>query len=290
VKKKLNIKIYFGIGNLFRYNTIFMELLDRNEIDEINVSICKKTLLNARNDYDLDTWFKEWGDVVKFIMTDDRIKYSVDQNFDLIGYYDLGRMYNINRMIKLHDNLVDNKPTDIILPKNYITISTKIWASIKKLEYEKIKNRIFEILNKYNGVILVTGERKISYCEEYRVIETYSIYEDLVNNLNNYQDFTIDETINILKIEPLRKSLYIINKSDLNIVMTFSGVREIALFMSKNVVALSPPISGDWSDVYVDISELKYNTENIHHTYNIDSFIKKLEDRITVENLKLNNE
>ena len=288
MSRVLDIKIYSGISNIFRYNTIFMELLNTDIIDKINVSICKSTILKTRGEYDIETWFSEWGIVLKFIMCDDRIKYTTNQGFNLEGYYEVGNRYGITPMIKLYDNLIDvsvmnrNK-----LPKNYITISPKIWASIPKLVYEKYKTKFLDILNEYNGVVIIMGERNITYCDEYRVIETYSIYEDLITNLNNYQDLTISETTDNLKLEPLKDSLHIINKSDLNVVMTFSGLREIALFMSENVVALTPPIIGDWSDVYINIDEIKYDTKNIHLTYNISDFLGELGECIKIENLKL---
>lgn len=70
---------------------------------------------------------------------------------------------------------------------------------------------------------------------------TFSIYEDLVKSLAhclNIYDCTIDESSSNNNIDGLRKSIFIISESYLNISLTIGGVSIINLMTSDSNLGL----------------------------------------------------
>ena len=119
--------------------------------------------------------------------------------------------------------------------------------------------------------IIILGEREIISCKEYTIHQTFSIYNDLISNLNNYEDLTIqDNTINN-ELESLLKTFNIFNKSKLNIYIGNGGVSELISFVSNNILGLTGKTD------LLNINNYLYdNISNIHIYNNYNDFLNYL--------------
>jgi hypothetical protein len=236
--KTLNIKCYFGTELILRYFSIFKKLLENGIYDSINVSICKELLKSCRDTYKIEDFVEKYYDIMRWVYNGYSINITDDQTYDLIHYNALESKYNTPITYEVIPELIDDfLGKKLNLPEEYITISTKIWSAglINKSQFDDKKNILFDSLNKYRNKIIILGERNIKSCAEYNVIETYSIYSDIKNNINNYLDYTYDCSTQNNDLEDLKKSFYILAKSNLNIYMTDSGIRVTNLFLNENI-------------------------------------------------------
>ena len=87
--------------------------------------------------------------------------------------------------------------------------------------------------------VVILGERDIEDNDEYRFHETYSTYNDLVSNIDNYVDMTYESSVDNSDLGLLKRSCYIMNSSELNLYMTNSGLRSITTYISDNILGLS---------------------------------------------------
>jgi hypothetical protein len=124
---------------------------------------------------------------------------------------------------------------ETLLPQKYITISSKC-LNVSRSEYENSKMTIFEILNESKIPVVILGEREVKSCKEYEIHQTYSIYEDLFNNLENKIDLTIASSENNNDLYPLKKTFKILSDSSLNIFISTAGVKRVVVYSSSNNV------------------------------------------------------
>lgn len=119
-----------------------------------------------------------------------------------------------------------------------MTISTKV-LNINNVLYQKYKNNLFDRLNNIGYPVVLLGERQVTTCKEYQIHNTYTIYDDLVNNLNNYIDHTISNNNENNSLRQFIISATIINRSKLNIYLSDGGISELVGYLSENIVGLT---------------------------------------------------
>ena len=255
----------FGMDILLKYNNIFQQLLNNGTFDVINCSLDKEQFDYFRSDYG-DSFYEGYYHILKLIMVDSRININKDQSYPLLENKHLCEKYNVNITYYINDNLINL--CELELPENYITVSTKVLGAMDRYTWENIKSSFFDILKKYKYPIILLGEKDIKPCREYNIHSPYSIYYDLINYLPNYIDYTIKNSGNNNDIEPLKRTLKILNKSQLNIFMSTSGVKTLTLYTSENIIAMS--------ESYDVNCFLHKNKNNIFHAVNIQEFLDKL--------------
>lgn len=222
----LNVRMFFGTELILRYNSLFEQILNAGIVDIINCAICEDTVRVFRNTFDKD-FARKYTEIAKFIMTDSRINVSSvhdieksfpnDEQFKKCLHPEvIEKDFNIKETYT-HTGIVDNS-IETSLPEKYITISSKC-LNVPKVEYELNKNNIFKILNSLEIPVVILGERESKKCVEYDIHETYSIYEDLMQNIKNKIDLSIESSNNNNDLYPLKKTFKVSNKSLLNILL-----------------------------------------------------------------------
>ena len=265
--RNLEIKINFGISIILKYYYIFEYLLLNKIYDNIYVSIDYDLLKYYRNSS--DDYYNNYIVFLKYINEFNNIIIvsTIDNNYKSISATELSQQHNIPVRFKIHKKLIKNQ---LDFNYDFITISTKILGIGKKI-YNKFKNELIKILNNSKYVIVLLGERKISQCKEYIIHKTYSIYEDLANNLINYKDFTIEDNTKNNELCPLLNTFDIFNKSKLNIFISSGGISELIPYSSNNILGFT--YNGNILNKNNYLHE-KTNNINIFNNYN--DFINKL--------------
>ena len=280
MKNILKIKTLFGIEEILKLDNIFKQLLNDRIFDEIYVSICDATLKKCRNTYDIDSFNEKYKIIMEYIFNNSRIIVTNDQDYTLISSKELCANYNKEILFKINDNLITNK---LWLPKKFITIHTKVLSLrdneyFGKKKYDEYSNVFFKTLKEYTGNIILLGEREIKYCAEYEVLDTFSIYDDIKKNLNNVIDYTISNSEENNNLIELLNSFEIINRSDLNILLSVSGIRTICLFFSKNILGVKYIDDNHWHQY--NESNFKHINKNISLHYSYDNYINDLKSKI----------
>lgn len=235
MNNELKINIFFGCSIILKYYYIFEQLIINKIFNKIFVSI-DYNILNYYRNSDIK-YFNNYIIFLKYINDIDNIIIENDYNstYETIELVSLSNIYNIPIKFKIFAKLVDNYS---YFSFDYITISTKI-LNIDYNLYENFKEELFNKLNKINYKIILLGERKITACKEYLIHNTYTIYDDLIKNLDNYEDLTICDNSENNDLIPLLKTLNILNKSKLNIYMSNGGISELLSYSSKNILGLT---------------------------------------------------
>lgn len=235
-KEILKININFGCSIILKYYYVFEILIEKKIFDKIFVSIDKNVLKYYRDDSD-EKFFNNYIFFLKHINTINNIIIENDYNsqYKNIDIVSLSNIYNIPIKFKIYKKLIQSES---YFPYEYITISTKL-LNIERNLYEQFRETLFYKLNKINHKIIILGERKITNCKEYLIHTTYTIYDDLINNLNNYEDLTISDNNENNELNPLLKTFNILNKSKLNIYMSNGGISELLAYSSKNILGLT---------------------------------------------------
>lgn len=240
IPKICAIKTCVGLGDII----YIKQLLDdtKHFYNTIKIVPDKDTISSSKNNF---------TDYFKFLynMFDDlfselpyEITYSHEFTASRISHFQyinfLKNTFNITvtpKIPNLEKYFCKNTPH---LKNNNILITTKI-RGIPKFEYENIKFNFYELLNKiskkYNLILI--GEKTIGTTPEYETLETnsiFSIYDDLVKYLKNYQDETVptimDDTPKYSKfIDDCNK----MHNSKRVITLGFGGNAAIAMSVSS---------------------------------------------------------
>jgi hypothetical protein len=233
--KTLKLNINFGCSIILKYYYIFDYLINKKIFDKIIVSIDYNTLIHYRGNNHI--LYNNYIIFLKHINTYENIiiegKYNNEYNN--ICVTTLSNNYQIPIKFKIYDKLLNN---NLKLDYNYITISTKILGISNSL-YQKFKNELIYKLNNINIKIIILGERQISECLEYKIHETYTIYNDLIENLKNYVDLTIMDNENNNDLNSILNTFNIYNKSKLNIFIGNGGVSELIPYSSNNILGFT---------------------------------------------------
>lgn len=124
----------------------------------------------------------------------------------------------------------------------YIVITTKV-RDFSHSKYLKTKDIFINILKslstKYK--IVVIGEKLIEDTIENRELSIFSIYKDIVQNIENVIDLT-EETIsskeNPPKLDKIRKDCDLMNKANCVITLGDGGNVVLALSVAKNLLVI----------------------------------------------------
>lgn len=266
MNNELKINILFGCSIILKYYYIFEQLIINKIFDKIFVSIDFNTLNYYRNSD--EKYFNNYIIFLKYINTINNIiiENYYNSEYITVDVNSLSKTYNIPIKFKIYEKLVCDYSYFLF---DYITISTKI-LNIEYNLYKKFKEELFSKLNKINYKIIILGERKITDCKEYLIHTTYTIYDDIIENLNNYEDLTISDNNDNNDLEPLLKTLNILNKSKLNIYMSNGGISELLSYSSKNILGLTNKINIlDKNNYLEDISNIKIFDNHIDFLDNL---------------------
>jgi len=277
---ELFVKINFGIAIFLCINQTFNDWLNDNIYSTIHVTLDDEIFDKCRKSYG-ELFKKKMYDIMKIIFINKKIKiydYEADKtNINFIrmcvGPNESSYKYKIN------NNLIDFafSKKSISVPDKFITITTKIMDFAGTIiNFDENNKRIFfNILNRIKLPIVIIGEKYIEPCDEYNILKTYCIYNDLIENLNNYLDHTIESSVNNNDINELCNSIYILNKSSLNIFLTSTGAPTIGLNCSNNILGVSQLYTVDKNNfINEDNSNIK--------------FVRTLEEFLNILELKVN--
>jgi hypothetical protein len=233
-------KINFGISIFLCANSVFNEMLDNNIYSIINITLDDEIFDSCRNTFGLE--FKEkMYDIMKIIFINNRIKIFDNTNKHNIEFTQRLFFPYENYKYKINNNLVNiaYSKKNIKVPDKFITITTKIMEYLTSINLNSTnKKSLFDILNNLNLPIIIIGERSITTCNEYNILNPYSIYNDLITNLNNYLDYTIQSSKDNNNIQELFNTIYILNKSKLNLYLISTGAPVIGLSCSNNILGV----------------------------------------------------
>jgi hypothetical protein len=267
----LKININFGLSIILKYYYIFEQLINRNLVNKIFVSIDRDVLNHYRNDSD-NNYYQNYIIFLKHINIHSRIiiENSYNKTYQNICVNELSRVCHIPIKFKLYDKLIYKNP---IYEYDYVTISTKL-LNIDNNLYEKYKNILFNKLNNIGYKVILLGEKRITDCKEYQIHNTYSIYDDLIKNLDNYIDNTIESNNNNNDLESFMTSATILNKSKLNIYMSNGGISILLCYISTNIVGL---INTNLVDkALLDKTSYLHDCSNIKISNNFKDFLQNI--------------
>jgi len=277
---ELFVKINFGIAIFLCINQTFNDMLNDNIYSTIHVTLDDEIFDKCRQSYG-EVFKKKMYDIMKIIFINKNIKiydYEADKtNINFIrmcvGPNENSYKYKINNSLV---NFAYSKK-NVSVPEKFITITTKIMdfnGTITNFD-ENNKRTFYNILNSIKLPKVIIGEKHIEFCDEYNILKPYSIYNDLIENLNNYLDFTINSSVNNNDINELCNTIYILNKSKLNLYFTSSGAPTIGLNCSNNILGVSQLYSIDKNNfINEDNSNIK--------------FVRTLEEFLNIFELKIN--
>lgn len=266
----LKINMYFGLAQTFKYYYIFNLLIKKNLVNKIYASLSYKLLQHYRNVADrkmYDNYLVIWNHINEhkeklIIENDEKDEYST------LTPQDLGNQYNLLVKYTIFNHIIPNTNN---FNFNYVTISAKV-MNVDKSIFNKIKYELFNRLNKFKIKVLILGERTVAPCTEYEIHKTFSMYDELIHNLNNYEDMTIDNNESNNELEPLLKSIEILNKSKLNIFISNGGVADILPYVSDKILGLCLPTKND----LFNPNCFESNTKNIKIFFDHNKFINNL--------------
>ena len=233
------LTVAVGLGDTI----VLKSQLDQlSKTKEVKISYSKdiiKTHIGINNDAYYN-FIKEWGKLffssAPYIITDEQFVFRTVE--DLYFHEGLAPVATNYCDILCDPNYQNNL-------KNYIVVNTKM-RLFKKSEYIKLKDRFFNILRdaseKYKVVIL--GERKLEYNEEYKTYGSelaYTIYDDILNSVptNKILDMTVETLGNTVpSLDKIRKDCCILRDCKYSITIGYGGQFCLSMATANKHVAL----------------------------------------------------
>jgi hypothetical protein len=167
---------------------------------------------------------------------------------------------------------------DIEEDEDYVVVLTKI-RGFEYHNYCLIRDNYLNILNEISKKtkIYIMGERKIGMNKENIIHgpqKIYSIYDDLIQNVSNTKDLTVEELgISSPKYDDFLVDCKIMNKSKNVICFGISGAVDMAMSVSR--------IINYYGNTELEkMFDLMEKQENKYLTNNINDFFNKLESLI----------
>lgn len=229
---ELNIKTHAAIGDIFFSKQLLDEVKDNYDI--ININFDKDILRQYKGDYDLfydftSKMFKELFSEKPYCIGETSLSktYAPMEICNMIN-----SKFKVPNFQKYFCNEFNNTQED------YIVVLTKIrgWDYGYYLE---VKEEYLKLLNKisHKTKIYIMGERTIGANLENQIHGPqiiYSIYDDLSENIDNFQDLTVEEFgIFAPKYEDFLNDCQIMNNSKHVICLGVSGSINMAMSVSK---------------------------------------------------------
>ena len=224
-----------GVGDLLFF--CCSVLLNHEVGDTIEIKISKDSLLTYReNSYKYEMFCQE---LINYFLSDFKINFlpkksEVNYHFEIDNdlYHRIFKNDFVVKVIKDKLNLKKNGYEDCIV------VFTKI-RDLHSHLFSTISEDFFNSINQSGKKIILLGERKIKYGNEYSIHgkeKIYSIYDQCVNNIDN--DKLIDLTTNIYEfnnfsLDSILKDISVINNSLTTYVFGGGGFFCLSLFTGK---------------------------------------------------------
>jgi len=266
---ELNINTHVGIGDIFHFKQILDSI--KFNYDKINISFDNQVIKGCKNDYD---------EYYQFISP------LFDKLF-LEDPYLIHDYVNVNSMSPVEFSMRERLKPEIpclekyfTLQKNkedYIVVLTKIRGMHINVYYS-LRNEYLNLLNsisKKNKIILM-GEKIVGLNNEYKCLggssAVYSIYDDLISNIDNYEDLTIDELgITSPNFDNFIKDCELMNRAKNVISLSTGGNTSMAM-------SISSIINYYGNSELEPFFNLMDKNENKFITNNLNIFFDKLKD------------
>lgn len=233
---ELNIRTYAGMGDILHSKQLLDEVKDN--YDAINVYFDINCLRDYKGNYNqfsefniklLEELFSEPPYIIK----------DIEQGISLPPIHlcsHIGSQFKILNFEKYFCK----QSTGNRKEEDYIVILTKI-RGLDYSFYQSIRERFFNSINilSQKNKIYIMGERKIGMNNENQIHgpnQMYSIYEDLIQNIQNIGDLTVEELgITAPKYEDFLNDCQTMNMSKSVICLGFSGAVDMAMSVSNIV-------------------------------------------------------
>lgn len=233
--KNIKIKTSCGIGDLLHLK----QLLDdcKHNYSNIDIGLDHNIIRTHKPNYDEYFSFINLLFLKLFSEYPYNIKYNIDcQTYNPISF---SENYSICPAIPNLESYLCQSNVEY-MEKDYIVVLTKI-RGFDYANYLEIKKQFIDLLNKIsikNKIILV-GERLIGMNPEYLIHgknKIYSLYEDLKNNVNYYEDKTIEELGSTSpNIQKFYDDCTLLNKAK-NVICLGSGGNVSMAMATSNIV------------------------------------------------------
>ncbi len=236
MSKKYLVK-HVGIGDLiFFCGTI---LFNHKKGDTIEFCLSKEILgMYRENSQDYEKFCYEY---VKYFLNDYEIKIlpnESESNYNWIVDYDLfNKIINNAEVLNQIKNKLNIQKTKY---ENYLVLFTKV-RDLDKTNYFSVCDHFYDYINKFDGKIILLGEKNIIYKGEYAIHgknKIYSIYDDCINKIS--EDKIIDLTTSVydfknFSLENILNDMSIISNSEKTFIFGGGGFFCLSLFTNKLV-------------------------------------------------------
>jgi len=223
MKKEIGYKINLGLGSIL----LMKYLLDqvKHDFDKIYITPNKSLIRDFRNDR------KEYYDFIDelLILLFGEAPYILSDRSDpLADYGEIRRDFKSYNVSLSGFNLKKYFVTEEFSEKEkYIVLSTKVrdvlYTSYENYFSSDFYNLLNHLSSKYK--IFLIGEKRIDPNEEYRIHKDYvfCIYTDIIKNVPNVIDLTVDEIANNPVISLLKRDCSIMNNCYFSVCLGDGG-------------------------------------------------------------------
>ena len=265
---ELSIRTFAGMGDILHSKQLLDQVKDNYDV--INVYFDINFLRDYKGNYNQFSEFnikllEELFSESPYVVQDTPHSISLPP-IDLCSH--IGSQFKILNFEKYFCK----QSTDNTKKENYIVILTKI-RGLDYSIYNSFRERFLNSINilSQKNKIYIMGERKIGMNKENEIhgsSQIYSIYDDLIQNIQNIEDLTVEELgITASKYEDFLNDCQIMNRSKSVICFGFSGAVDMAMSVS-NIVNYY----GDF-----EMYNLTPNEDKKFLTSNLEEFFTKLE-------------
>lgn len=242
MKKEIKISLLFGLSILIDYLTIFSnkkEILFKIEFND-------KLIKELRNEYSQEYFNCLNSFLLENIKEMDNVILCNDPGYPYVSPEEIIKILKINKKSLISYNLLKDHQNDQSNP--YLVLNTKVITGkdygIKEKWQNEVKFELLEKIKKSKYDVYLIGEKKYSDCHEYRLHNTFNIYEDIISyKIPKIHDLTTDNTIDLYKKEIIIRNLKLLNKSKFNIhigegggIKIYSSFNNLLAFTSVSII------------------------------------------------------
>lgn len=271
---ELSIRTHAGMGDILHSKQLLDEI--KYNYDVINIYFDENCLKNYKGNYQQFNEFtvkllEELFSEPPYIIRDTSNSITLPP-MELCNYTQ-SKFKTLN-----FENYFCKNFINIEKNEDYFVILTKV-RGLDYYTYLSIRERYLNILNEISkkNKIYIMGERKIGMNMENIIHgpqKIYSIYDDLVQNISNIKDLTIEELgISAPKYDNFLVDCKIMNRSKNLICLGISGAVDMAMSVSN--------IINYYGGTEVEqMFNLMERQENKYLTNNINDFFDKIESLV----------